>query len=70
MGGWREIRWEVYNDQLHWWRAQLYIAVNQIAAPSRRREDLQQYEGPWPQRVYLAMGSQEFTGGWFSPLVR
>lgn len=26
------------------------------------REDLPAYAGPWPQRVFLAMGSREFTG--------
>lgn len=26
------------------------------------KEDVQQYEGPWPQRLFLAMGSKEFTG--------
>jgi enterochelin esterase-like enzyme len=26
------------------------------------KEDLQQYEGTWPHRMYLAMGSKEFTG--------
>ena len=27
-----------------------------------RREDLQQYTGPWPQRMFLAMGSREYSG--------
>jgi hypothetical protein len=26
------------------------------------REDLPQYSGPWPQRVFLAMGSKEYSG--------
>lgn len=32
------------------------------ACPTSCREDVQQYEGPWPQRLFLAMGSKEFTG--------
>ena len=26
------------------------------------REDVEGYEGPWPQRIYLAMGGKEYSG--------
>ena len=26
------------------------------------REDLQQYSGPWPQHMFVGMGTAEFTG--------
>lgn len=31
-------------------------------APAPCRDDLPAYSGPWPQRVYLAMGSAEYSG--------
>ena len=30
--------------------------------PPACREDLQHYEGPWPERVFLAMGDKEYSG--------
>ncbi|GAB4823020.1 hypothetical protein N2152v2_010066 [Parachlorella kessleri] len=33
-----------------------------IADEKFLREDLPQYRGPWPQRIFLAMGSKEYSG--------
>lgn len=48
------------------WRLSSGSLPAQVALPPcpRRacREDLASYSGPWPQRLFMAMGSREFTG--------